>query len=131
MWGLGAYLDLAEGVYADPNQLVGEIRFGLRYAFGQGAWQPAVLVGVDHGHEQDFADFADEPGRTLVGSSDAIEHRTGPMAGLELRYWLSTDPRRKVLHHMAVLGRLDATYYVDEAPLPVRLAFGLAFSAVF
>ena len=129
--GFGVFVDLAEGVYARPGQVIGEIRLGVRYAFGLGVFQPAFLLGVDHGHEQAFAGFADEPGRTLVGSSDTIDHRTGPMAGLELRAWLSPDPARKVLHHMAVVGRLDATYYVDDAPLGWRLALGVAFAAVF
>ena len=129
--GLRLVADVAEGYYSGPGQLLGQIRLGLGYELWTRPVRPFFFLGLDHAHQQDWGNFLDEPGRTFIGSSDTIDHRTGPAAGVGVRALLSRDPRRKLLSHLSLTGRLDFSYFADTKASPVVLALGAYLTATF
>jgi hypothetical protein len=113
--------------------LVGQILFGVRYEIRTAKTlrlRPSVFAGLTHLHEATVRDFQAAPGRTLLGISDAIRHRSGAQIGAGLRIPFSMAPGRALSRFSARLDA-DVAYYFDTAPGRLQAGLGLGVQVVF
>lgn len=113
--------------------LAGQIVLGLRYEVRtpRTKWvRPSVYLGATHLHEATIADFVVAPGKTLAGTGEFINHRTGATLGLGLRLpfperWGPVAPR------FSARFDADASYYFDRHPGRVQVGLGVGLQVVF
>ncbi len=113
--------------------LAGQILLGLRYEVRRAKTlrvRPSVFVGATHLHEATLRDFAREPGKTLAGVSESIQHRTGAQLGLGLRV---PFPERwgRVAPRFSARFDADLAYYFDAYPGRVQAGLGAGLQVVF
>ena len=113
--------------------LVGQILLGLRYEIRTPATyrlRPSVSLGLTHLHEATVHDFLLSPGKTLMGISKSIRHRTGAQVGAGLRIPFSLEPGR-VASRFSARVDADVAYYFDDAPGRLQAGLGLGVQVLF